>query len=109
MKKALWSTGAALLLMSFSVAFAESKKAEEVTLTGTLTCGKCGLHEAKKCEDTLVVKDGDKSVNYVIAKSDASKDLHGKICKANVENAKVTGTVKEEGGKKVITASKIEH
>ncbi|MFI5379939.1 MAG: hypothetical protein ACHRHE_11625 [Tepidisphaerales bacterium] len=88
--------------------FAGIVRAEETTLKGTLTCAKCGLKEASVCQNVLVVKDGDKTVNYYLAANDVSKGAHGSVCHGPKENISVTGTVEEKDGKKVLTASKIE-
>ena len=58
MKKSVLSLASAVavaLLAAFPVTAADAK---EVTLTGTLVCGKCKLKEAKKCTNVLQVKEG---------------------------------------------------
>ena len=78
----------------------------EVTLKGELTCAKCGLHEAKECQNVLKVKDaGGKETKYYVAKNAVADESHKKICKGALLPATVTGKVGEEGGKKVITPS----
>ncbi len=91
-------------------AFVNVARADDTTTTlkGTMTCAKCGLHESAKCQSVLQVKEGDATVNYYIADSDASKDTHEKVCKAPVENVTVTGVVSEKDGKKWIAPTKIE-
>ena len=78
------------------------------TLKGTMTCAKCGLKQADKCQSVLQVKDGDTTRLYYIADSDASKGTHEKVCTAAVDNVTITGTVAEKDGKKWITPTKIE-
>ena len=80
------------------------RAAEEKTIKGEAQCAKCKLAEAdaKKCA-TVVVSDGKK---YYLAKNAEEKKFHGKICKGEVLKVKVTGDVKEEDGKQVLTASK---
>ena len=79
--------------------------AEEVTLTGTMTCAKCDLGEGDACQSVLIVGEGDEKTTYYIA----SKEKHAKVCKEAVDGVTVTGTVAEaEDGKKTLTASKIE-
>jgi hypothetical protein len=91
--------------------------AKEVTLKGTLGCGKCSFHEAKACENVLKVKDGDKLETYVLADNAVSRANHEKVC-GPASPATVTGTVSEPkaGSKakgsradrrKVLTASAI--
>src|SRR5438477_4597649 len=41
---------------------------QQVTLHGDLTCAKCGLHEASKCQSVLVVKEDGKDIKYYLAK-----------------------------------------
>ncbi len=79
--------------------------AEQVTLTGTMTCAKCDLGEGDACQSVLIVGEGEQKTTYYIA----SKEKHEKICKGAVEGVTVTGTVAEaEEGKKTLTPSKIE-
>jgi hypothetical protein len=79
-----------------------------VTLKGTMTCAKCGLKIADKCQSVLQVKNGDTTTLYYIADSDASKGTHDKVCTAAVDNVTITGTVADKDGKKWITPTKIE-
>ena len=81
--------------------------AEEVTLKGTLKCGKCALKKADKCQDVLVVTDaGGAATEYWVVKNEAAEKA-GHQCKTEAE-ATVTGEVSEQDGKKWVTASKIE-
>ncbi len=94
----------AVMALGISVA----KAAEETTLKGTMKCAKCSLKEQAKCQAVLVVKDGDKTVEYFLSDNAVGKAAHGAICKADKEGCTVTGTVSEKDGKKVITATKAE-
>lgn len=91
----------------------------EVTLQGDLTCAKCGLHESSTCQSVLVVKnDGrgekaakgekaEKDTQYYYLASNAVADAqHEKVCGGSVP-VTITGVVKEEGGRKVLTASTV--
>jgi hypothetical protein len=93
---------AALSVPAFSAAEAEQ------TLTGKAMCAKCELKQAEKCTNALQVtgKDG-KITTYVMAENKVAKDFHGKVCKGTLDGVTVTGTVKKDGDKHVITASKI--
>jgi hypothetical protein len=93
------------LAISFSVAHAADK---EVTLKGNMCCAKCCLKKSDHCENVLAVKDGKKSVQYTLADNEVSKKFHEQVCKAPKKDVTVVGTVKEEGGKKIIEATKIE-
>jgi len=79
-----------------------------VTLKGTMTCAKCGLKIADKCQSVLQVKDGDTTTLYYIADNDTSKGTHEKVCDAAADNVTITGTVADKDGKKWITPTKIE-
>ena len=92
---------------------ANAKEGKEVTLKGDGICAKCALKEAPKCQNVLVVKDGDKEVKYYLAKNSVSDDAHQAmgICAAKKDapaKLKVVGTVEEKDGKQVLTATKIE-
>ena len=101
------SIGLAIVAMFALVSFVRADDAA-TTVKGTMTCAKCGLKTADKCQSVLQVKDGDTTVTYYIADSDASKGTHDKVCTAAVENVTITGTVAEKDGKKWITPTKIE-
>jgi hypothetical protein len=110
---------AALSLFSLSAsaappapASAAKEGAKEVTLKGSLGCGKCSFHEAKACENVLKVQAGDKVETYLLADNEVSKANHEKVC-GPASPATVTGTVTEtkgkggKPGKKVLTATSI--
>lgn len=89
-----------------------AKAAEEKTIKGMAQCAKCALKESDKCQNVVVAKEDGKEVKYFLAQNDVAKKAHGKtFCQApkgDGPEVKVTGEVKEEGGKKILTASKIE-
>jgi Family of unknown function (DUF6370) len=101
--KSVWTVALALAaFLALVVAVRAADK--EVTLEGTITCSKCDLKlDTDKCHTVIKTKDG--TVYYLDEKS--GKANHKKICQSPTEGS-VTGTVAEEGGKKVITASKVE-
>lgn len=80
----------------------------ETTLKGDMTCAKCGLHEAKECQNVLMVKDakGGKETKYYLTKNPVADDHHKQVCKGSTP-ATVTGKVSDEGGKKMIAASAV--
>ena len=83
--------------------------AEDKTITGEAKCAKCALSEAKACQNVVVVKEGDKSVNYYMDANNAvAKANHAKagFCKGD-KKVKVTGEVTEKDGKKFITPTAI--
>jgi hypothetical protein len=95
---------AGLALAFATSAFAEDK---EVTVTGTGKCAKCQLKETAKCQNVIEAKEGGKTVKYYVAKNETSDNFHDNICK-EPKKVTATGTVKEEDGKKILTASKME-
>lgn len=91
----------------FSATAEEPKKegkeaAKEMTLEGKITCPKCDLGETEKCATVIKVKD---KLYWFDAKSNTK--YHKDICKAAMEGT-VTGTVKKDGDKMVISVTKLE-
>jgi hypothetical protein len=96
----------ALLMVGYVARAEDANDAPEtVTLQGQLMCGHCTLKEGDKCNDVLMVKDGDKEIRYTVVLTDATKDAH--TCKGK-KNVKVTGTVVEKDGANILTATKVE-
>jgi len=96
---------AGLAVASVTTVFA----ADEVTITGNMVCAKCTLHETTSCQNVVQVTDTDgKTVNYYLKQNDVSKAAHDPICGGSSEKVTVTGTVKEQDGKKTLTPSKID-
>jgi hypothetical protein len=99
---------AGFLLAGFTSSLSAADAGKEVTITGSMVCGKCTLHETASCQNVVqVTKDG-KTVNYYLVHNDTSKGAHGTICGGDSEKVTVTGTVEEKDGKEVMTPSKIE-
>jgi hypothetical protein len=89
------------------VASAEDKK--EVKLTGTLMCGKCSLKITPKCSNVLQVKEGDKTVNYIIDDQGNKEEYHEGVCgDGEIAGVTVTGIVSERDGKKYVKAAKVD-
>ena len=109
MKKSLLAslTVAAVFAAGSLFATDAAAPAKEVTLVGTGKCTKCSLGIADKCQNALVVKQDGKEITYLLSPNEVSEGFHKKICEEDKE-IKVTGTVKETGGKKELTATKIE-
>jgi len=109
MRKILPLLAVGILFSGLSLAWA----AEEVTLTGDAVCAKCALKETPTCQNTITTNEGGKKVTYYITHDAVSKKAHQGlgICSAKKDDpvkVKATGTVKEENGKKVLTATKLE-
>lgn len=79
-----------------------SVRAEEKTYEGEMSCAKCNLNTAEKCEDTLKVGD----TLYLIEEGGKRKTSEH-VCSGSAK-AKVTGKIEERDGKKFLVASKIE-
>ena len=82
---------------------------KDITVTGSISCGKCTLHKAdvKECQDVLMVAgEGGKSTEYWLVKNDVA-EAFGHACKGE-KAATVTGTVKEKDGKMWLTATKVD-
>jgi hypothetical protein len=104
--KTIAKLGLALALAVGLVAAAGA--GDETTVTGKIMCAKCTLKkaDATKCQDVLVVKDGDKTTEYYVEKN-AVAEKFGHVCKDD-KSAVVTGSVTEKDGKKWIAPSKME-
>ncbi len=92
---------AVLVALSFAVA-----QTKEVKLTGKITCAKCDLKTDKECATVIVAKEGGKDVTYYLDEK-SHKAYHDSVCQGGKEGT-VTGTVSEKGGKKMITATKVD-
>jgi hypothetical protein len=93
-------------LLAVDTASKDSSK--EVTITGTMVCGKCALHETKSCQNVVQVEQDGKTVNYYLEQNDVSKAAHDPICGGSSEKVTVTGTVTEKDGKQMMTPTKID-
>lgn len=108
-KTSLTLTLATGLLLSFGAGrLLASDASTETTLSGTLVCAKCKLHQADECQNVLQVEKDGKTVNYYLTQNKVSKDFHSNICQNDGEKVTVTGKVKEKGDKEMVVASNIE-
>ncbi len=101
-----------LFVLILGVAFFTSSTSsfaadKEVTLEGTAVCGKCELKKSEKCAVAFLVKKDGKTTTYWFDK-DASDKYHGDVCQ-ETKDAKVTGTVKKDGEKMILTITKLEY
>lgn len=90
----------------FTAFSSAADEANEVKLEGKIGCGKCDLKESAKCAVVVytTAKDGKKTVYWF--DSAAHKKHHAKVCQETFEGT-VTGTVKKEGEKNVITVKDV--
>lgn len=97
---ALAALAAALVLAAPAVAD------ETVTLEGEVICAKCTLGEdLQKCQNVLKVKNGEETIHYYLASTEANKEF-GDVCMV-AKAVKVTGTLSEKDGKMWIAATEI--
>ncbi len=99
----MFAVAATMGALSFNLVAADKEK----TLTGKGECAKCSLKETKTCQMAITVKEDGKDKTYLLANNDVAKAFHKNICQES-KDVSVTGTVKEEDGKQVIEAKKIE-
>ncbi len=95
------------------ISWAQADDGTPVTITGDGVCANCTLKEAKVCQNVVLVQEAGKVVKYYLAKNRVAAEYHedSGICsatKAQPVTTTVVGTVKEEGGKTVLNATKID-
>ncbi len=76
--------------------------ADEKTYEGEMSCAKCNLGTADKCEDTLKVGD-----TLYLLEEGGKRKTSEHVCSDSAK-AKVTGKLEERDGKKYLVVSKIE-
>lgn len=108
MKKIISTLAAGILLAGITSLFAADTASKEITITGSMVCGKCTLHLTKTCQNVVQVEKDGKTVNYYLKHNDVSKAAHAAVCGGSSEKVTVTGTVKEKDGKEILTPTKIE-
>ncbi len=103
--RALLSAVICLALVA-ALSFPAIAQTKDVKLSGKITCAMCDLKTEKECATVIVTKQGGKDVTYYLDEK-SGKANHDAVCKGGKEGT-VTGAVSEKGGKKIITASKVE-
>jgi uncharacterized protein (DUF2147 family) len=83
------------------------EKDKDVKLEGTVCCAKCELSLTDKCATVIKVKDKDKKDVIYYFDPAGDKKFHGKICN-DAKEGTVTGTVKKDGDKMIITVKTCE-
>jgi hypothetical protein len=87
---------------------AQDAAGKAITITGSMVCGKCTLHECKSCQNVIQVEKDGKTVNYYLTKNDVSDAMHEDVCHGDSKKVTATGTVVEKEGKEVLTVTKLE-
>jgi hypothetical protein len=102
MKYARWMGLAFALVFVAALSLQADDKGKEVKLTGTLVCPKCALKESgvTDCGNALQVKKDGKTEVYYLKDKGKGEKYHA--CTKPKDNVTVTGTLKEEKGKKII-------
>ncbi len=97
---------AVVVVLAFS-ARADDKKDEkkEVTLKGTIVCGKCELGVTDDCSNAIKVKEDGKDVVYFLIDSGKKEKYHGDICSAPKKGS-VVGVTSTKDKKNYITPAK---
>ena len=96
-----------LVVLLAAAVLAQEKAKKEVTLKGSLLCAKCALGEATECTTAIQVKEGDKTVTYLLDDKGADETYHDAICGGGKKEGTVIGTVEERAGKNYIKPSKV--
>ena len=78
----------------------------EVTLTGSLACAVCELHEngARGHQDALVVKNGDREIVYFLT----GAPKHANVCHTHIDGVTVKGVVTVKNGRQWVAVSSLE-
>jgi hypothetical protein len=106
MKTALSITTGLVLLSSFpsstvgALVFAK-------TIQGEGLCARCELKESKQCQTAIRVREDKRRVVYYAEDNRVARDFQAKACES-VKPVTATGTVRERGGKLLITLKEIE-
>jgi len=96
----------ACLVAGLVVGLAPAAMAQEVTLDGTVMCGKCARGESEECQDVLIVGEGEAASTYWIVDNEVSSSF-GHVCQDS-KPARVTGTVSQVDGRTWIAARSME-
>jgi hypothetical protein len=113
MRKLLTLVAVGVIFSGLGLGMLRAADDEKTTLKGDGVCAKCALHEKDSCQNVVIVtKDGEKK-NYYIVHDTVAKKAHQSLgfCRATKDKpakVKITGTVKEQDGKLLFTAEKIE-
>jgi hypothetical protein len=105
----------AFFLLAVADAGEEKKAGKEKTITGRITCAKCDFRTVKKadpeatrpveCQTIIIAKKGDKRIIYFFDE-ESHKKHHKKICTTPMQGS-VTGTVRKDGEKRIISATEV--
>jgi hypothetical protein len=98
----LMVVGSSLALSATQTGDQAGGKKQE-TLKGKICCAKCELGVETECMTVVVTKKDNKDLTVYFDK-ESNKKHHASIC-SEAKPGSVTGTVKDEGKKKIITVT----
>ncbi len=93
---------------------ADKKEKQLPLIAGKGMCASCALDMTDSCQNAIQVKQGKKTITYLLTHNDVSEDYHGNICKSTKLTAAVgklkkkDATTYELTPKKVTKAQKLE-
>jgi hypothetical protein len=89
---------------------AKAPAGKEAKLTGTLVCAKCKLkmEGVNRCTNALQVKDGEKTVTYLLDDKGMEEEYH-ECGKGEKKDVTVVGSVAEKDGKKWVKPTKVDY
>lgn len=107
MSKFLTLVACGLLITGLSAVQA-ADAGKKVTIEGDGLCAKCALKETPTCQNVVIVKKDGEETKYYLAKNEFFAHAHNELglCTAKKDDpvkVKVTGTLTEKDGKKIIT------
>jgi hypothetical protein len=108
MTKIIITIAAGLMLALGTSSLLAQDAGKAITITGSMVCGKCTLHECASCQNVIQVEKDGKTVKYYLTKNDVSDAMHEDICHGDSKKVTATGTVVEKDGKEMLTVTKLE-
>lgn len=106
--KNLITLAAVSLALTVSLVARAAEAKDEKELKGDGLCLKCELKKSDACQNVVRVKEKDgKETLYIMEKNDVSNAFHKNIC-GGPKKVVAKGTVKKDGDKNILVASKIE-
>lgn len=107
MSKFLTLAACGLLITGFT-ALQAKEEGKKVTIEGDAVCAKCALKETPTCQNVVTVTKDGKETKYYLEKNEFFAHAHNElgICTAKKDDpvkVKVTGTLTEKDGKKILT------
>lgn len=96
-----------LIAAALALTLSAHAQEKEKTIKGEGLCLKCELKKADKCQNAIRTKEDGKEVLYTLEQNKVSTDFHKHLCSSTAKVVAV-GTVKKDGDKTILVASKIE-